>query len=167
MSGCLLAFLIVLGLFVVSGAVGAFLIYREFGEFVGAAGEAMAEVTKGQKAPGAKEIRALGCEEASVIDGARMVAIAQRVENEMAKRDHREPKKLPADTVSTIVYCKNNLGKTPTCDEVAKTYVDAASPSDPFVVNVNHLNVNECSTSYSKDGKETGKATVPDLPSGK
>lgn len=164
MSGCLLAFLIVLGLFVLGGGITAFLIYREFGSFFGAAHDAMLEVQKAQKAPGTKELRSLGCEEAMVVDGKKLLAIGQRVEDEVAKRQNRTAKKLEDKSIGVVVYCKNTIGETPTCDKVASSYVGAVSPTESFVVSVMHLGDTECSATYSSDGKKTGTAEVPTLP---
>lgn len=165
MSGCLIAFLVVLGLFVVGGGIVGFLIYRKIGGFVGAAKDMVVEVQAAQKAPGTKELRKLGCEQAIALDGKRLLAIAQRMEDEVARQDGHTPKKLDDKDAGTYVYCKNDRGDDLGCDQVAETYVSAVSPADPFVVNVSRKGQSTCSGSYSAAGKRIGDATAPELPS--
>lgn len=166
MSGCLLAFLIVLGLMIVGGGVVGFLIYQKIGGFVGAAKDIVVEVQAAQKAPGTKELRKLGCEQASAFDGKKLLKIVQRMEDEVAKQQGREPKKVDDKNAGVYVYCKNTMGTTPTCDEVAQAYVKAASPTDGFVATVAQVAETKCSGSYSADGKHLGEAQAPELPSG-
>jgi hypothetical protein len=165
MGGCLIAFLVVFGLFIVGAGVAGFLIYRKVGGFVGAAKDMVVEVQAATKAPGTKELRKLGCEEAVALDGRKLLKIAQRMEDEVAKQQGREPKKVDDKEVTTYVYCKNNVGDELTCDEIAKTYVDAVHPDQQFVVSVTRLNQNKCSGSYAADGKHLGDAEAPEIPS--
>ena len=115
-------------------------IFEAFRETTNLAEEAM-------KAPGAEELRALGCDTAMVItvsDFTKMIEILAPEET------------IPQDQADTkIVMCQMNLlgGDGPDCASVARTYVDATAPPDAFLVHVSKQGgVTSCEGSYAADG---------------
>lgn len=165
MSGCLLAFLIVGGLFLVGGVGAGLWFYFAFKEFVDASGEMMSVVLEARNAPGAAEVRDLGCKEAVVLDMKKLSKVAQRFEDEIAKREGREPKSLKIDeSASHYVQCNQPKGKV-TCQEVADAFVEAVSPKGRFVASVSGSSgKNQCTESFDETGKNLGKADSVNLP---
>jgi len=165
MSGCLLAFLIVGGLFLVSAIGGGVWFYVSFKDFVDATGDMMGVVVEARNAPGAKEVRDLGCKEAVAIDMAKLSKVAQRFEDAIAKREGREPKQLALDeSAEYFVQCNQPTGKV-TCEEVAKAFIEAVEPDGRIVASVSgRSGSKECTESFDKNGKSLGKAEAPNLP---
>lgn len=119
--------LVVLG---IVGGFGAYLVLSSAKgrAMVGAMGEAVKISAKASKAPGTKELRALGCSEAMVM----------RVEDveKLAGRFERGPTE-EASFGETVVCVARPWGSAPSGERVAKTYVGAVGPRPkPFFVNV-------------------------------
>lgn len=96
---------------------------------IGAAMEGYAVLSEGKKAPGMDALRAAGCQEALAIDMARLKKIVEQFDTS-AKTEI-----TPNVDVELLVHCQ--LPKTvmnPTCDEVAKVYIQAAKPQRNFGV---------------------------------
>jgi hypothetical protein len=150
MSGCLTAFLIVSGFFIVVGLVVGFLIYRYFtvgeGKKVVAAVGSGVELTKeSMNAPGTAELRASGCEQAMAMDVEKMGKIVEGL-----AADGGKP--LKGD-IKTVVTCQVPLGKTMSCENVAATYAKAANPTAYFSVTVSRRGNNRlCYKSFDSDG---------------
>ena len=121
----------------------------------GAIGEATRIVAEAQSAPGAAEVRALGCEQAMVLDTERMAKLFEQLD---ASAGH-------SDDFGVMVMCQvGALGTPPTCDQVAHAYHAAVgTPPRPYAANVRHQGrAGEiCSTLYDTSGKK-----VRDLPTG-
>jgi hypothetical protein len=160
-NGCLIALGIVGGLavllvLVVGVGVWRFSETKEGKVIFGAIGEATRIAAEGQSAPGAAEVRALGCDQAMVLDTQRMSKLFEQFDASVPRRDD----------YSVMVICQVGLlgHSHPTCDEVARTYRAAVSaPPGPFLAHVkNQSSGGEvCSTLYAVDGKK-----LRDLPTG-
>lgn len=166
MHGCLLAFFIALGVGVVAVIGFGIYLYKEFGTLMGGIGEVAAVMLDAQNAPGTAELRGIGCDQAYAVDTVRLQKAIQKVEDEVAKKEGRAPKKIDImKEGGKLVGCTVTGTKTPTCEEVAKTYVSATYPNEPFMVNVSRQQGGAtCSERYSADGKSLGKANPVDIP---
>ncbi len=105
------------------------------------------------QAPGAAELRKLGCKQASIVDP---VKLRQMMESATKLAGEKDPRaeELPQ---SVIVNCTIQTDQNIPCDEVAKTYVQAARPEkDGFVVVVQAQDFTKqesrCAGRYSKTG---------------
>jgi hypothetical protein len=131
-KGCLIAGLIVGGVLLVLGIVGAILVYK----VVGVAKETL-------NAPGSKELQSAGCDIGMVMDIAQLGATFDAGASS-------------GDSPRLIVSCSVNAGKTPpTCDAIAKTYVKAVpNPAGKFMaqVQVSGKSKPECQKVYAPDG---------------
>jgi hypothetical protein len=111
-------------------ALIAFLVWRnpEGRRFVGLMGETVEIMRKAQKAPGTKELRALGCGQAMVLEMDDFLRIARQLDAGGG----------PRPTFGSLVMCAARpWGTAPPCDDVAKTYLSGAGPQDrSFVVSV-------------------------------
>ena len=112
-----------------------------------AAGEAKELAETAMKAPGAAELRDLGCDTALVMQLSEMADMI-----EAFAPDESIPEEA-SDT--TMVMCQMNLfgGDPPGCDEVVATYIDAATPSSVFMVAVSKGRGSiECEGLFDPDG---------------
>jgi hypothetical protein len=149
-SGCLTALAVVGGLFVLVLALAGIGIWRlastrEGKAMFGAIGAATKAAAEAQRAPGAAQVRALGCDQAMVLDMSRM---------------------SPGSELSVLVVCQVGTlgGSTPSCDEVARVYREATGASAlPFAAKVERPGRGGeiCSSVYGADGRK-----VRDLPAG-
>jgi len=122
-GGALLAVLVL-------GIVVYFVMSSEKGRaIVGMVGEGVTITANAQKAPGTKELRAMGCTQALVMNMADLEHLASFLDAGTSAR--RGP-----DRYGEMVVC--NVGSTPlTCDRVAATYVGVVGTRpEPFMVNV-------------------------------
>jgi len=165
--GCLIALAIVGGLMALVVGVAAIGIYSfsksPQGKAVfGAIGDMSEIITEAQKAPGTKEVRGLGCSQAMAMDVDKLTKI-------MARFDAGGG---PPPQFSKMVVCQVGLlGTPPTCDAVARTYVDAAGPPDRgFAVSVQKGTGKAqtvCSTLYEPDGtkvRDLAPGSTPSIP---
>ncbi|UQA60945.1 hypothetical protein [Polyangium aurulentum] len=166
-SGCLIAFLVVMGLGLV-GAVGVGLwLYSTFGDVFGGIGDLAGIMMKARNAPGASEIRARGCKEAMVIDAKEMVKTMQRFEEEVAKREGRAPRSKPlSDDAEVLLVCQAEQGLAPTCESVAKAYIAAVHPKGKLLASVTTggSKNTECTEAFDASGKSLGKRSGVQLP---
>lgn len=169
MSGCLIAFLVVGGLFLVSLIGGGIWFYSQFSGFVGATGDMAKLMMDAQNAPGTKDMKKAGCTEAFALDIKKMGKVIQRFEDEMAKREHRKPKDVASDVTkdggSHMLICKKTIGEAPTCAKVAKAFIDSQSPSDTVTVTVEAGGVQKCTERFDSDGKSLGAGKAVNIPS--
>lgn len=165
MNGCLLAFLITGGLFLLMGIGGGIWFYISFKDFVDASGDMMAIVVKARNAPGTDELRDLGCKEAVALDMKELSKVAQRFEDAIAKREGREPKELDLDGEAAFyVQCESPKKKL-TCEDVAKSFIKSVEPKGRIVVGVQGSGGSkECTETFDEHGKSLGKAEAPNLP---
>lgn len=151
MSGCVIAMIVVGVVGFVTAIVGGVILY-----FVATSdtaqtafkvlGEGTKIAQKGLTAPGTTELRALGCEQAMVIDlkevGTTMMDIFD------AGIDASLPEGL-------MVTCQVRRGRAPSCDDVASTYVRAVgTASAEFTVTVQRQGDGTamCESTYDTSG---------------
>jgi hypothetical protein len=164
MSGCLLAFLITGGLFLLMGIGGGIWFYISFKDFVDASGDMMGIVVKARNAPGTDEVRELGCQDAVALDMKELTKVAQRFEDAMAKRENREPKELDLDDEAAFYVQCSQPKKGITCEDVAKTFIKAAEPKGRIVVGVQSgSGTKECTETFDQTGKKLGAGQAPNI----
>jgi hypothetical protein len=168
-NGCLIALAIVGGLVLLGVGVAAFAVYRlsqtKEGKMIfGAIGEMTKIIAEAQTAPGAEEVRKLGCDQGMVLDMDKMTRLFSML-------DASAP---PSGQFSVMVMCQVGFtGTPPSCDDVARTYHAAAGPPPRgFVATVQrsggHAAV--CSTLYTPAGgrvRDMDTHSTPAIPMGK
>ncbi|HEX3345486.1 MAG TPA: hypothetical protein VHS09_12970 [Polyangiaceae bacterium] len=171
-SGCLLALAIVGGVALVLVAVVGFAVYRfassKEGKMVfGTIGDMAELAAEAQRAPGTKQVAALGCDTAMAMDMDKM----QRIMHD--RLDAASAKPLP---FSRMVVCQVGVfaKSPPSCGDVARTYVAAAGPPDRgFAVNVQRNGGGSsplCSVLYDPAGvkvKDLAPGSTPAVPGAK
>lgn len=165
-SSCLVTFLVLMGVGLVVVVAGGIWVYKEFSTMFGGLGDVAGMMVKASNAPGTAEMRAKGCTQAFVIDPNEMTKVAQRVEEEAAKREGRKAKALPAKDTEVILVCKAEPGLAPTCDTLAKTYVAAAHPKGSFLTAVSTSGGKkaECTEAFDASGKSLGARSGFQMP---
>jgi hypothetical protein len=137
-------------MFLVAGIAIYFVLSSPKGRtIVGVMGEAVKISAKAQKAPGTKELRAMGCKQAMVMDFEDLTKI-------MGKLDAGPRSDQPPPFGEMVTCSVNPWGTPPACDEVATTYVNAVGPRPkPFIVVVQKAGnpKGQCTTRYAADGK--------------
>jgi hypothetical protein len=150
-SGCVVALAVVGGLALLAAGVVAFGAYRfatsEEGKVIlSAVGEGARLLAEAQSAPGAAEVRGLGCDQAMVVDMDKIGTLVEQF----------DAGKAPPGTFSKMVTCQIGYfeSKTPSCDDVARTYVAAAGPPPRgFAVSVSRQGGEAlCTTIHQPDG---------------
>ena len=114
----------------------------------GAAWDGMRLMQKAQSAPGTKELRKEGCSEAFAMPMAEFTRLMNRF-------DAGPRTELPY----TIVTCSAGLlRKTPTCEDLARTYAAAVPGGPSFVVVVQKPGTSDavCSEVFGSDGTRLG-----------
>jgi hypothetical protein len=165
-NGCLIALAVAGALAAVTVALIAVGIYRFAGTkegkmISGLIGDAARLAGEAQSAPGTKEVRALGCEQAMAFGMEKMSTILGRL-------DASAP---PSGT--TVVTCQVSVfAQPPDCDLVARTYLAAAGPpARGLIVAVSRSGGrNVCSSLYDPDGtkiRDMESDSTLDLPAGK
>ena len=152
--GCLVALLVVGGVALLGGLVGAFALWRvassEDGQKVmKAIGKGAQLAAKGINAPGAQEVREAGCPEAFVLDMGDMTELIDLFSDGGAK---------PLST-GVMVLCQGAFGQLPDCTEVAKAYLKAnGRPPGEFMVTVKLKNAKQeqCARRFSEAGEDLG-----------
>jgi hypothetical protein len=152
-SGCLIALAIVGGLVLLVVAVGAFGIYKfsqsKEGKMIfGVAGETIKIMTEAQAAPGAAEVRALGCDQGMVLD-------LEKMQKLFSYLDASAP---PSGEFSVMVMCQVGYGndKPPSCDQVSRAYRSAVgAPARGYIATVQKQGGHAaCSVLYDPSGKK-------------
>jgi hypothetical protein len=118
MNGCLLAALIVGGLVIFIGVIGGIVVWK--------AAKTITQVAEqGLNAPGTPELRAAGCDAAVVMDMSKISSLF-------------DAGAASAGTEGILISCSTTPGRaTPSCDDLAKTYVKAvAAPATNILVEV-------------------------------
>ncbi len=155
MSGCIVALLVLAGVVVIGVVIvgyGAWRVYSspEGQKLAKVVGESAKLAEEARTAPGTAELRKSGCQEAMVMDIARMEALGRDL------ADAAPAKRAPGSSDKLVVCQVGSLGKPPTCDAVARTFVGAAPPSSAFRVQVQVQGKSKatCEGTYAKDGTE-------------
>jgi hypothetical protein len=108
--------------------------------FLGKLGRGMKLAYDGTNAPGAKELRGLGCDTVMILDADDLGEVVGKTGPHSEKR---------------IVTCVGRAANVPTCDDAAAAYVRAVGTSgDPFVVTVRKTDgrADHCTERYAEDG---------------
>jgi hypothetical protein len=151
-SGCLIALAIVGGFVMLSVAVGAFALYRvsqtKEGKMIfGVITETTKIMTEAQSAPGAAEVRALGCDQGMVLDMDKMQKLFSYLDAS-----------APSGEFSVMVMCQVGYGedKPPSCDQVSRAYRSAAgAPARGYLTTVQKQGGHAaCSVLYDASGKK-------------
>ncbi len=149
MSGCAVAILVTLCSGAVGLAVAGYGAWRALSSPTGkrvtkVVGDSAEVMYRAHGAPGAKELRMKGgCDEAFVVTGDDMA----KLERDLADAS------MPVEV--TLVTCQASyFGDAPSCESVARTYVDAVHPSGAFLVNVNKQGATkpECQMTFDSRG---------------
>jgi hypothetical protein len=114
------------------------------------------EMKAAQNAPGTRELKAIGCHQAMVID---MDTVGKDIQA-LFDSGVANPENLPA---KLSVYCQPGPFDTPpTCADVARTFVKAAPPSEGFLATVKRQADSKllCSSLYSKTGEFVADVTA-------
>jgi len=118
-SSCLMIFLIVTGIGVLAVGGLAVYLYIEFGSIFGNVGEIASVMIEAQNAPGTKEVRDIGCDQAFAIDAKKLSDAINKFEKSVAKKEGREPKNIDIEKdAGYIVQCTVKSGTVPSCDDV-------------------------------------------------
>ena len=156
-GGCAVALMVlagiaVIGLLGVGIAVAKLMSTPEGKQIWKAASGTMRLVQEAQNAPGAKEVaKQGGCQQALVMD---MDKMAELVENFTPDSGARE--NIRDMDEKTMVTCQVGFaGTAPTCEQIARIYVDAAHPTAPFRVTVQQQGASKakCDRSYDEKGE--------------
>ncbi len=118
-----------------------------------AVGDTAKLMQEAQRAPGTKELRALGCDPAMVVDTDRMIDVIQ---------SFGDGGPSPTLEDKAMVTCAVGLlGDAPSCDDVARTYVRAVpEPGGSFIVQVQRQGGGRpnCNGRYAADGSKLERA---------
>jgi hypothetical protein len=161
MSGCMIAFIVVSIIGVLGALVVGIVVYLVATSSAGKTaiklvGESTELAQKGMTAPGTAELRALGCEQAMVLD-------MKDVGNMM--NDVLDAGLGDASISGLMVQCTiaRNHSAAISCDDAASTYVRAigGTASDEFVVTVQRHGDSRklCESSYDATGKLVGSGS--------
>lgn len=154
--GCLIA-LAIFGGVIVLGVVGMVVGIVMFAKsadgkkIIGIVGEGIEITQESLNAPGTSELRALGCEQAMVMDLEKFVTMASKYAD--AAVDGGTGK------FRLMVTCQKRIGSAPSCADVASTYVKAVgTPAGRFAVTVQRSGgARQCSRLYDVDGTDLGE----------
>jgi hypothetical protein len=160
-NGCLIAALIVGGILLVGVIVVAVGIYMVATSPAGmkamsAVGDGIEVTKEAMNAPGTPELRALGCQQAMVMDLEKIQGIVQKYSDDAA------PAKPATSKYRLQVSCQAGAGTAPSCADVADTYRKAVGkPAGKFVAIVQRSrNRRDCSKLYDVDGTDLGDHTI-------
>jgi len=154
--GCLVALLVaagVAGVALIAAAVAVYVIAKspEGQKAIGALSEGVQATKESLTAPGTKELKALGCDTAMVVDVQRVTELIRKY----ADAGANDP-----DDGRLLVLCKmTGPSNAPTCADVAAAYLRAVgTPAGRLAVQVQRRNGKEtvCSRLYDVDGEDLG-----------
>ncbi|MAE97199.1 MAG: hypothetical protein CL910_21320 [Deltaproteobacteria bacterium] len=116
--------------------------------------EGFESIAASQNAPGAQELRDLGCDQAMILDPAVFFRMAAGFSEEFGELgEEAESEDFP----SLFVICNTGSGATISCSQVAETYVGAVGRAeDSFMVQVASGGSDPCQEVYSADGSSLG-----------
>jgi hypothetical protein len=153
-SGCLVALLVLVGLFAlacVAGGIGLVVFLRsDTGKKVaGAVGDGFKMTMAARNAPGARAIEAAGCSDGMVLDVKQSWTLMQSIAGDGGAEQ-------PEFLFRTVVNCSVNMLHTPPpCEVVKQAYLGAVpKPAEPFLVQVNAVGETRarCRMVYETDG---------------
>ncbi len=158
-SGCLIAVFIGVGLIVLAVVVFVIGFVRmvsdpEFKRKMAVGQSAIQVYVEAAKAPGAAELRALGCGQAMVIDANRLRQVARSLRPDAGAEV--EPARLP-EVISPVLVCQVVEEPRFNCEDVVRTYVTAVPDAPPQMIAMIQISrfgpvKNVCSGVYGSDG---------------
>jgi len=158
-QGCFIALAAFGGLAIVGFLALAVGVYRLMKDptaqkMVKAVEETAKVAEEGRKAPGAREVRKAGCQDAMVLDPAKL---AQVMETMFDAGVGGAPGEASADGPVHVICQVGALGQAPECDALARVYVAAAHPTEAFSVSVQKQGTSKavCAFLYSSSGART------------
>jgi hypothetical protein len=155
-NGCAIALMVMVGITFLAAIGFGIAMWRvirtpEGQQVWKAASGTMKLMQDAQNAPGAKEVaKQGGCQQALVIDTEQMAELV-----ESFTPDAGVKKGMGALEEKTMVTCQVGFARTPpTCEQIARIYVDAAHPKAPFRVTVQQQGSTQrsCERSYDENG---------------
>lgn len=137
-----------------AGLVGmcAFIVSPAGQRLVTSAVDFMGTIEQAAAAPGMAELREIGCDQAIVMPIGRMFEQLGAMSDSLADLGEE----LPPDAVEMPwVQCRIGplLSRSPTCEDVARTYAQAAMPAAPFAVIVQESREERCTRVYDARGE--------------
>jgi hypothetical protein len=163
-KGCLIGFALFAALGGGSLLLSKVLFDRKNASIIEGARELDAVLARAGEAPGAGDVRALGCEAAGVLAPDALPALARKLEEERAAKEKRAPHEVDPGATEPVVFCAHPAAGEPTCPKVALAYLRSAKPDGPFVVTVRTGYNEKCAERFDADGKSLGAAPSPKLP---
>jgi len=163
-KGCLLAFALFAALGGGSLLVSKVLFDRKNASVLAGARELGSVLTQASDAPGAAEVRALGCESAGALSADALQDLAMRLEEETALAEKRPPRAIDLGARDPVVYCAHPATGEPSCSKVAAAYLRGAKPASAFVVTVRTGFNETCVERFDAAGVSSGPAPSPRLP---
>lgn len=140
-------------------AVGAYKVMStpEGRKVVGIMGDAVRITQKAQNAPGTKELRKAGCQQALVMDL-----------DDFARLGGLDASVQDAAYRAMVVCTVAPWGKAPDCGDLAKRYVVAVSPKEPFALMTSKTGDSKpvCSGIYAANGERKSGLTNAKPPPG-
>lgn len=155
-NGCAIALMVLVGITVLGVLGFGIAMWRVMSTPEGqqiwkAASGTMRLVQEAQNAPGAREVaKQGGCQQALVMDMEKMAELVESFQPDAGAR-----KGVRDLEEKTMVTCQVGFTKTPpSCEEIARIYVDAAHPKAPFRVTVQQQGSGKpaCDRSYDESG---------------
>ena len=155
-NGCVIALMVMVGITFL-GAIGfGIAMWRLMSTPEGqqvwkAASGTMKLIQEAQNAPGAKEVaKQGGCQQALVIDTEQMAELVESLQPDAGARNG-----LRGLQEKTMITCQVGFARTPpTCEQIARIYVDAVHPKAAFRVTVQQQGSTKraCERSYDETG---------------
>ncbi len=167
-SGCLVAVLVVVVLGTLSLIGAGIFVYSQVGGILGGVGDLAGIMLRAGKAPGTQAMRDTGCDESFIIDVQELSKATQKFEDEIAKREGRDPKEIDLEQMADhYALCKVRMGKTPSCKAIAEGIVDEVDLEGKLLVTVQGgASTNACTERFdASTGKSLGEAKAIPLPS--
>lgn len=154
-TGCIIAIVMVLVFFGSIAGIVLYFVYavsqnKDVQNIMGAIGDAAKLAAEAQNAPGTKELRAAGCQEAMALDTEKMKKLISSFVDAGPGAAPEMPGEL--DTEKMVVCKASPIGSTPKCDDLAKTYAGAAHLKGQFMLSVQQNNATTCTGIYSSSG---------------
>ena len=117
---------------------------------VSAASEGLSVYVEARNAPGADTMRELGCQDAMVIDTARLVELARTFESDGGTGFDEDP-------VSPMLLCQVGWRSELSCPEIVRAYVQAVPDApDKVIVQISVVRITgdkpRCGGIYARDG---------------
>jgi hypothetical protein len=149
-NGCLIALAVAAGIALVACLIGGAALWKvsqnpEIKRAMNAAGKGIKLVTKGASAPGAAEVKALGCQQAFVLDATEMFDLLDEFVDGGSAEDRTE-------FAGMMIFCQTR-STGPSCEQIATTYAKAAAPAEPFMVTVSKASgAKGCEAKFTPSG---------------